>query len=129
LEKSLRGHGCFRCQAAKRAGRRECSFKEDVCRPKPEPRTCMLTDVCRSQYYYTSKKDDSAVIEALDELSAKHPVYGFGKLRAYLRRAGKGWNHKKVYRVYKLLKMNKKRRGKCRLPLRSENSAETARKY
>lgn len=79
---------------------------------------CMLTGMCRSQYYYTSKKDDSAVIQALDELSAKHPVYGFRKLYAYLRRAGKGWNHKKVYRVYKLLKMNKKRRGKRRLPLR-----------
>jgi len=62
--------------------------------------------MCRSQYYYTSKKDDSAVIEALDELSAKHPVYGFRKLYAYLRRAGKGWNHKKVYRVYSIRPTN-----------------------
>jgi len=65
--------------------------------------------MCRSQYYYVSKKDDSAVISALGDLSAKHPVYGFRKLYAYLRRAGKPWNHKKVYRVYKLLNMNKKR--------------------
>jgi putative transposase len=58
------------------------------------------------------------VISALQDLAAAHPVYGFRKLLAYLKRAGKQWNHKKVYRVYKLLKLNKKRRGKRRLPAR-----------
>jgi putative transposase len=58
------------------------------------------------------------VIEALQELAAAHPTYGFRKLLAYLRRAGKAWNHKRVYRVYRLLKLNKKRRGKRRLPAR-----------
>ena len=72
----------------------------------------------RSQYYYDSVRDDSEVIEALQDLAFKHPSYGFRKLFAYIRRAGKGWNHKKVYRVYKLLKLNKKRRGKRRLPAR-----------
>lgn len=38
---------------------------------------CKLTRMGRSQYYYVSKKDDSAVIAALDQLSSKHPVYGF----------------------------------------------------
>lgn len=72
----------------------------------------------RSQFYYSSKRDDGNVIEALQELAFKHPSYGFRKLFAYLRRAGHIWNHKKVYRVYKLLKLNKKRRGKRRLPSR-----------
>lgn len=58
------------------------------------------------------------MIAALQELAFAHPSYGFRKLFAYLRRAGKGWNHKKVYRVYKLLKLNKKRKGKRRLPAR-----------
>ena len=62
--------------------------------------------------------DDTAIIEALQELAFKHPSYGFRKLFAYIRRSGKPWNHKKVYRVYKLLKLNKKRRGKRRLPAR-----------
>src|SRR5690606_17295401 len=44
--------------------------------------------------------------------------YGFRKLFAYLRKSGKPWNHKKVYRIYKLLKLNKKRKGKRRLPER-----------
>ncbi|KKX46402.1 transposase IS1400, partial [Sphingobacterium sp. IITKGP-BTPF85] len=80
--------------------------------------------MCRSQYYYVSKKDDSAVMAALNDLSSKHPVYGFRKLYAYLRREGKPWNHKKVYRVYKLLNMNKKRRVKRRLPVREKQPLE-----
>jgi putative transposase len=51
-------------------------------------------------------------VEALQELAFKNPSSGFRKLFAYLRRSGKPWNHKKVYRVYKLLKLNKKLRGK-----------------
>src|SRR5690606_36939561 len=48
------------------------------------------------------------------------PSYGFRKLYAYLRRQGKIWNHKKVYRVYKLLRLNKRRKGKRRIPARVE---------
>lgn len=84
----------------------------------PVSRACKLVSFPRSQFYYSSKKDDSAVIEALQDLAFKHPSYGFRKLFAYLRRAGKQWNHKRVYRVYKLLKLNRKRRGKRRLPTR-----------
>lgn len=72
----------------------------------------------RSQFYYRSLKDDGEVIDALQDLAFKHPTYGFRKLFAYIRRSGKAWNHKKVYRVYKLLKLNKKRKGKRRLPAR-----------
>jgi len=81
-------------------------------------RACKLLSLTRSQFYYRSKKDDKDVIEALQELAFKHPSYGFRKLFAYLRRSGKAWNHKRVYRVYKLLKLNRKRRGKRRLPAR-----------
>ena len=72
----------------------------------------------RSQFYYQSLKDDRDVIEVLQQLAFAHPTYGFRKLFAYIRRSGKSWNHKKVYRVYKLLKLNKKRKGKRRLPAR-----------
>jgi putative transposase len=84
----------------------------------PVSRACRLVSLPRSQFYYTSKRDDSGIVDALQELAFKHPSYGFRKLFAYLRRSGKSWNHKKVYRVYKLLKLNKKRRGKRRLPAR-----------
>jgi putative transposase len=84
----------------------------------PVSRACKLLSLPRSQFYYRSIKDDAAVIEALQELAFKHPSYGFRKLFAYIRRSGKSWNHKKVYRIYKLLKLNKKRKGKRRLPAR-----------
>ena len=81
-------------------------------------RACKLLSLPRSQFYYRSVKDDGEVIDALQDLAFKHPTYGFRKLFAYIRRSGKAWNHKKVYRVYKLLKLNKKRKGKRRLPAR-----------
>jgi putative transposase len=87
-------------------------------------RACKIVSLPRSQFYYSSKKDDTAVIEALEELAFKHPSYGFRKLFAYLRRSGRLWNHKKVYRVYKLLKLNKKRKGKRRLPARIKQPLE-----
>jgi putative transposase len=77
-----------------------------------------MTSLPRSLYYYHSTKDDTAVIEALQDLAFKHPTYGFRKLFAYIRRSGKEWNHKRVYRVYKMLKLNRKRKGKRRLPAR-----------
>lgn len=81
-------------------------------------RACKIVSLPRSQFYYESVKDDRAVLEALQDLAFKHPSYGFRKLFAYIRRSGKQWNHKRVYRVYKLLKLNKKRKGKRRLPAR-----------
>lgn len=81
-------------------------------------RACRLISFPRSQFYYSSRKNDNTVIAALQELAFKHPNYGFRKLFSYLRRAGHKWNHKRVYRVYKLLKLNKRRKGKRRLPSR-----------
>lgn len=77
-----------------------------------------MTCLSRSDYYYRSVKDDTTVILALQGLAEQHPSYGFRKLFAYLKRRGHIWNHKRVYRVYKLLKLNKRRKGKRRLPTR-----------
>lgn len=79
-----------------------------------------MTDVSRSGYYYRSRKDDSEVVQKLQELAEKNPTHGFRKMFGYLRREGRGWNHKKVYRVYKLLKMHKRRKMKRRLPTREK---------
>lgn len=65
------------------------------------------------------------MIDVLQDLAFKHPSYGFRKLFAYTRRAGNMWNHKKVYRVYKLLKLNRKRKGKRRLPARVKQPLAT----
>jgi len=83
-----------------------------------------MIKIAKSQYYYQSRKDDKAVIEALLEIAGQHPSYGFRKLYAYIRRRGQTWNHKRVYRVYKLLKLNKKRRTKRRIPARIKKKLE-----
>jgi len=85
-----------------------------------------MASIPRSQYYYQSTKDDSEIVALLQDLSGQHPTYGFRKLFAYLRRRGKEWNHKRVYRVYKLLKMNQKRRGTRRLPARVRQPLQQA---
>jgi len=95
-------------------------LSEEIVRERklPVSRACKIVSLPRSQFYYKPTKDDQEIIEALQDLAFQHPTYGFRKLFAYLRRAGETWNHKKVYRVYKLLKLNKKRKGKRRLPAR-----------
>lgn len=81
-------------------------------------RACKMMGVARSDYYYRSCKDDSALLAALGAVADKYPCYGFRKLYACLKRQGHVWNHKKVYRVYKLLSLNKRRKGRRRLPSR-----------
>jgi putative transposase len=57
-------------------------------------------------------------MQALEELVAKHPTIGFWKCFFRLGRKGYGCNHKRLYRVYKLLRLNIHRRIKRRLPQR-----------
>ena len=56
--------------------------------------------------------------EALHALAETKPGLGFWKLYRRLRRMGHDWNHKRVYRVYCLLKLNLRRRTKKRVPPR-----------
>src|ERR1043166_1089132 len=88
-------------------------------------RACKLTSTTRSSHYYKSCKDDSELIAALQSLAADHPTYGFRKCYAMLRRQGRPDNRKRVYRVYKLLKLNlRRRKGKRRLPDRIKQPLE-----
>ena len=54
----------------------------------------------------------------------RYLLYGIKKLFQVLRRQGNSWNHKRVHRIYCLLKRNFRRKGKQRLPVR--NSAPLA---
>jgi putative transposase len=80
---------------------------------------CKIVSLPRSVYCYRrTQKDDSSLIDALHELVEKHPAIGFWKCYYRLRRKGHKCNHKRLYRVYTLLKLNVRRRAKRRLPER-----------
>lgn len=84
-----------------------------------ERRSCASVRLARSVFRYQPKrKDDSAIIDALDDLAENHSDLGFGKFYEMLRKRGHPWNHKRVYRVYKAMKLNLKRKYKRRLPSR-----------
>lgn len=82
--------------------------------------SCAALRLSRTVYgYRPALWDDLLVIEALLQLAERYPRYGSGKLFAVVRRHGYRWNHKRVYRVYCLLKLNLRRKGKKRLPSRN----------
>ena len=69
-------------------------------------------------YYYVSVKDDSEVIEKLRELAEKKPKEGQDKFYSRIRNQGLNWNRKRIARVYRMMGLNQRRRGRKRLPAR-----------
>lgn len=62
---------------------------------------------------------DSEIAVQLRQLADAHPRWGFKKFSHTLRNAGYGWNHKRVHRVYRAMKLHLRiKRGK-RLPPRT----------
>ncbi len=51
-------------------------------------------------------------------MAEKRPTDGFWKMYQRIRKEGLPWNHKRLHRIYKMLKLNIKRKGKKRLPAR-----------
>ena len=81
-------------------------------------RGCSCMGISRTAYSRLPQiRSDEDVINALNELIAKHPRWGFWKCFHALRRTH-SWNHKKVYHVYCDLRLNQKRRANKRLPKR-----------
>ncbi len=84
-------------------------------------KACSSIGLSRSAWYRPLidwLERDRSVAEALSALADNKPGLGFWKLFRRLRRMGHGWNHKRVYRVYCLLKLNLRRRTKKRVPTR-----------
>lgn len=92
---------------------------EFICseRPVSVRRACSIVDVNRSQYYYKTKRNDEPVISAVMELANKYPRYGCPTITKMLRRTNP-WNHKRVERIYNLLELKWRKRGRRRIPAR-----------
>ncbi len=88
-------------------------------------RACKLVSLARSVMMYRKvPKDDSSLIEALHQLVEKHPTIGFWKCYYRLRRKGFDCNHKRLYRVYTMLRLNVRRKAKHRIPQRIKEPLE-----
>ncbi len=80
---------------------------------------CKLVSLPRSAMTYKKvSRDDSSLIDALNTMVEKHPSIGFWKCYYRLRRKGHDCNHKRLYRIYTMLKLNIRRRPKRRIPER-----------
>lgn len=79
-------------------------------------RACKIVNLERSMFYYSHRKDDSEVENKLVEYAQKLPNRGCPEYYKRIRREGIIWNHKRVERVYKKLRMNRKKKIKRRIP-------------
>lgn len=71
----------------------------------------------RCTYRYQAKKtDDQQIEQELRELAERKPRWGCRKMTQYLRNQGRGWNHKRIRRVYCAMALNLHRKPKKRLP-------------
>ena len=78
-------------------------------------------NLSRSVYLYKHKENDDEEIEKLiKEIALKHKRYGFRKIFHLIRQKGLLCNHKRVYRVYKMLGLHLKRKPKKRFPKREK---------
>jgi len=90
-------------------------------------RACSAVGLSRSAWYRPLEDRlarDLDVIEALQELAEKHRRWGFWMCFQRLRFEGRPWNHKRVYRIYKELGLNHRRKTKRRVPARERQSLE-----
>ena len=71
-------------------------------------------------YYKVKPKDDQEIRDRLAELAEVHSRWGFWMMHHRLRLMNYKWNHKRVYRVYKEMGLNLRRKHKKRLPARIE---------
>jgi transposase InsO family protein len=75
---------------------------------------CHLVGVARSTTRYQRRRavDEAALAEAMQEQVQRHPVYGYRPITALLRRQGWQVNHKRVYRLWRMLGLQLPRRAK-----------------
>lgn len=83
-------------------------------------KACALFGVSSSVYYHRSEADpiDEQVRLAIEQVLVKGATWGFWKIFHRLRAKGHRWNHKRVYRIYKAMRLNLRRSYRRRLPAR-----------
>jgi putative transposase len=91
-------------------------------------RATRAVGMSRSAWYKPPEdrlEKDKEVIEALTRVTETNLRWGFWLSYKQLRYDGYSWNHKKVYRVYKELGLQHRRRTKKRIPSRYRQPLDT----
>ena len=84
---------------------------------RPLSRSCRCVGLSRAAWYVPPLDwmvRDAELIAALAGLVEEHPSRGFWKYCDQLRKARPDWNPKRIYRVYKTMKLNLRRAAKRR---------------
>jgi transposase InsO family protein len=69
-------------------------------REYPVKTICEVLDLPRSSFYHTSAAaEDGDLRAALLDLAGQYPTYGYRRLTALLKRAGRQVNHKRIQRI------------------------------
>jgi putative transposase len=76
---------------------------------------CKIFKISRQGYQYKSKVTDDEYRLILEDLAKQYPRYGYWKLYYLMRNQGHIVNHKRIYRLYKELKLQMRRKYKKRL--------------
>lgn len=90
-------------------------------------KACGCMSLSKAAYYKQGvdwQKRDAPVIKALNTIVEQHGRWGFWKCYRRIRLDGYFWNHKRVYRVYRAMGLNLKRRTKKRVPVRKRQGME-----
>ena len=75
----------------------------------PVEHACAVLDCPRSSYYYApSGRDDTALVEAIEQLLLRRPFFGYRRITAQLHREGRPVNTKVVRRILKALGLQRK---------------------
>jgi putative transposase len=79
---------------------------------------CLIFNISATCYRYVSKlgSENDIIADWLLRLTTTHKRWGFGLCFLYLRNIkGYGWNHKRVYRIYRQLELNLRIKPKRRI--------------
>ncbi len=70
-----------------------------------------LLEIPRTTIYYQSSKGghDDELAHLIEGIAFKHTFYGYRRIHLALRKQGREINHKKVYRIYRGLNLQRKR--------------------
>src|SRR5258707_835908 len=75
----------------------------------PVERICAVLDCPRSSYYYMpSGRDETELVEAIEQMLLRKPFFGYRRISAQLKRGGRTLNTKAGRRILKELGLHRK---------------------